>query len=157
MGIEQDIQQVKFKSGHQKAGINIIYTASFMNLHTSHVLKQFDITPFQFNVLRILRGQYPNAITVNEIISRMLDKSSNASRIVEKLRAKQLILRRECEQDRRQVDVSITEKGLDLLKEIDQREDEFVFGNGTLTEEEAETLSMLLDKGRIYLENLNNK
>lgn len=157
MGIEQDIQQVKFKSGHQKAGINIIYTASCMNLHTSHVLKQFDITPFQFNVLRILRGQYPNAITVNEIISRMLDKSSNASRIVEKLRAKQLILRRECEQDRRQVDVSITEKGLDLLKEIDQREDEFVFGNGTLTEEEAETLSMLLDKGRIYLENLNNK
>jgi len=157
MGIEQDIKQVKFKSGHQKAGINIIYTASCMNLHTSHVLKQFDITPPQFNVLRILRGQYPNAITVNEIISRMLDKSSNASRIVEKLRAKDLIIRRECEQDRRQVDVSITEKGLDLLKEIDQREDEFVFGNGTLTEEEAETLSMLLDKGRIYLENLNNK
>jgi DNA-binding MarR family transcriptional regulator len=157
MGIEKDIQQEKFKSSHQKAGINIIYTASCMNLHTSHVLRQFDLTPPQFNVLRILRGQFPKAISVNEIISRMLDKSSNASRIVEKLKAKDFIERKECEQDRRQVDVSITQKGLNLLKEIDQMEDKFVFGIGSLTEEEAETLSTLLDKGRIYLENLNNK
>jgi len=157
MGIEKDIQQGKFKSSHQKAGINIIYTASCMNLHTSHVLKQFDLTPPQFNVLRILRGQFPKAITVNEIINRMLDKSSNASRIVEKLKAKELIERKECEQDRRQVDVSITQKGLILLAEIDQMEDKFVFGIGSLTAEEAETLSTLLDKGRIYLENLNNK
>ena len=119
MGIEKDIQQEKFKSSHQKAGINIIYTASCMNLHTSHVLRQFDLTPPQFNVLRILRGQFPKAISVNEIISRMLDKSSNASRIVEKLKAKDFIERKECEQDRRQVDVSITQKGLNLLKEID--------------------------------------
>ena len=157
MGIEKDIQQEKFKSSHQKAGINIIYTASCMNLHTSHVLRQFDLTPPQFNVLRILRGQFPKAISVNEIISRMLDKSSNASRIVEKLKAKDFIERKECEQDRRQVDVSITQKGLNLLNEIDQMEDKFVFGIGSLTEEEAETLSTLLDKGRIYLENLNNK
>jgi len=156
MGIENDIQQGKFKSSHQKAGINIIYTASCINLHTSHVLKQFDVTPPQFNVLRILRGQSPKAITVNEIINRMLDKSSNGSRIVEKLKAKELIERKECEQDRRQVDVSITQKGLILLAEIDQMEDKFVFGIGSLTVEEAETLSTLLDKGRIYLENLNN-
>jgi DNA-binding MarR family transcriptional regulator len=157
MGIEKDIQQEKFKSSHQKAGINIIYTASCMSLHTSHILKKFDLTPPQFNVLRILRGQHPNAITVNEIINRMLDKSSNASRIVEKLRAKDLIIRRECEQDRRQVDVSITNRGLTLLKEIDEMEDKFVFGIGSLTKEEAETLSLLLDKGRKYLETFKNK
>jgi DNA-binding MarR family transcriptional regulator len=157
MGIEKDIQQGKFKSSHQKAGINIIYTASCIHLHTSHVLKQFDLTPPQFNVLRILRGQFPKAITVNEIINRMLDKSSNASRIVEKLKAKKFIERKECEHDRRQVDVSITEKGLSILSEIDEKENEFVFGNGTLTAAEAETLSELLDKGRLYLENLNNK
>jgi DNA-binding MarR family transcriptional regulator len=157
MGIEKDIQQDKFKSSHQKAGINIIYTASCINLHASHFLKQFELTPPQFNVLRILRGQFPKAITVNEIINRMLDKSSNASRIVEKLKAKELINRKECEHDRRQVDVSITQKGLNILIEIDQLEEKFAFGTGSLTDEEAEKLSTLLDKGRLYLEKLNNK
>lgn len=157
MGIEKDIQQDKFKSSHQKAGINIIYTASCINLHASHLLKQFELTPPQFNVLRILRGQFPKAITVNEIINRMLDKSSNASRIVEKLKAKELINRKECERDRRQVDVSITQKGLNILIEIDQLEEKFAFGIGSLTDEEAEKLSTLLDKGRLYLEKLNNK
>ena len=85
---------------------------------------------------------------VNDLIDRMLDKSSNASRIVEKLRAKKLVERRVSELDRRAVDISITEAGLNLLALIDKIEHEFYFGLDSLTEEEATLLNELLDKGR---------
>ena len=83
------------------------------------IFKPFDLTLQQYNVLRILRGQYPNPITVIAIIERMLDKMSNASRLVDKLLAKDLVIRRLCPHDRRAVDVIITEKGLELLEKLD--------------------------------------
>lgn len=148
MGLEEDIKQRKFKSPYQKAGINLAFTYSFMVNRNMRMMKKFGLTLPQFNILRILRGQYPKATTVNDLIDRMLDKSSNASRIVEKLRAKKLVERKVSEVDRRAVDVSITQAGLDLLSKIDKVEPELYFGEGNLTPEEAETLNYLLDKGR---------
>ncbi len=155
MGLEEDIKQKKFKSVYQKAGINLTYTTSFMMNRNMRLLKKFGLTLPQFNILRILRGQYPQATTVNDLIDRMLDKSSNASRIVEKLRSKKLVERKVCENDRRAVDVSITKVGLDLLAKIDAVEHEFYFGESTLTEAEAQLLNELLDKGRGAYENEN--
>ena len=148
MGLEEDIKQRKFKNQYQKAGINLAFTYSFMVNRNMRMLKKFGLTLPQFNILRILRGQHPKFTTVNYLIDRMLDKSSNASRIVEKLRAKNLVERRVSELDRRAVDISITQAGLNLLALIDKIEHEFYFGIDSLTEEEATLLNELLDKGR---------
>jgi DNA-binding MarR family transcriptional regulator len=153
MGLEEDIKQRKFKNQFQKAGINLAFTYSFMVNRNMRLMKKFGLTLPQFNILRILRGQHPKATTVNDLIDRMLDKSSNASRIVEKLRAKKLVERKVSEMDRRAVDVSITQSGLNLLAMIDKVEQEFYFGEGALTEEEATLLNQLLDKGRSIYEN----
>jgi len=110
MGIENDIKQNRFKSEYQKAGINLMFTVRGMEHKHFQLLKKFGITPPQFNILRILRGQYPKATTVNDLIDRMIDKASNASRIVEKLRAKGMVERNTSESDRRAVDVAITAK-----------------------------------------------
>jgi DNA-binding MarR family transcriptional regulator len=125
MGLEEDIKQRKFKSQFQKAGINLAFTYSFMVNRNMRMMKKYGLTLPQFNILRILRGQYPKSTTVNDLIDRMLDKSSNASRIVEKLRAKKLVERKVSELDRRAVDVSITQSGLNLLTLIDKVEQEF--------------------------------
>jgi DNA-binding MarR family transcriptional regulator len=102
----------------------------------------------QYNILRILRGQYPKPATVNLLIERMLDKTSNASRIVDKLVAKGLVSRTQCEHDRRTVDVLITQAGLDLLERIAADTKDSFFGLQHLTEAEAETFNQLLDKIR---------
>ena len=154
MGIEQDVQQTKFKNEHQKASINLLYTVSCLTNRHHQVLKTFGLTGPQFNIMRILRGQHPKATTVNDLIDRMIDKASNASRIVEKLRAKKLVERSVCANDRRAVDVSITDLGLELLKKIDVIEHEFFFGSKTLTEEEAQLFNSLLDKGRASITQL---
>lgn len=149
MTIENEIKQRAFTSPYHKVMVNLIYTNNWMTSLHSEKLKPYGLTIQQFNVLRILRGQYPNAITVNAIIERMLDKMSNASRLVDKLLAKELVSRMVCPNDRRAVDVLITEKGLALLEKIDERigewEVDLIEG---LTEEEAEQLSLLLDKMR---------
>jgi DNA-binding MarR family transcriptional regulator len=120
MGLEEDIkQQRKFKSEHEKLLVNILYTNNWLSEHQAKVFKPFDVTSPQYNVLRILKGQFPNPCTVNLIIDRMLDRSSNASRIVDKLERKGLVERKTCPTDRRAKDVVITQKGLDLIVEID--------------------------------------
>ena len=101
MAIEQDIRQNRFKSEYQKATINILYTASCIRHGAQKVLADYGLTLPQFNILRILRGQYPRAIMVNQLIERMIDRSSNASRIVDKLVAKKLVNRTVCPADRR--------------------------------------------------------
>jgi len=148
MSIEQDIQQKSFKDPYQKMVVNLMYTHSWLTAHHSQSLKPFGLTAPQFNVLRILRGQYPQPATVNLIIERMLDKMSNASRLVDKLVAKKLVERHVCPRDRRAVDVCITQKGLDLLAKIDVKMEELQNRYKTLTEQEANQLSDLLDKLR---------
>ena len=148
MKLEDEIKQYRFKSPFQKAGINLVYTVSTIQNRHMRMLKQFDLTIPQFNILRILRGQHPNSTSVNDLIERMLDKSSNASRIVDKLFTKKLVTRKVSPKDRRSVEVGITDAGLKILEKIDVLEHEFFFGEGVLSEAEAELLNDLLDKGR---------
>ena len=148
MKIEEEIKQRKFKNEHHKALINVLYTSGWMQQKQAALFKPFGLTLPQFNILRILRGQYPKPATINLLIERMLDKTSNASRIVDKLENKGLVSREQCPNDRRTVDVLITEKGLDLLKQMDGLEDSRKIGIGNLSEAEAEELNRLLDKIR---------
>ena len=148
MRLEEEIMQSKFKNEYHKLSVNIIYSGNRVNLMSCKFLKPFGLTSAQFNVLRILRGQYPKPVTVNLIIERMLDKMSNASRIVDKLVQKKLSERKICCDDRRRVDVVITIKGLEPLGEIDRMEDEWFMKFKILEVNEAKQLNVLLDKLR---------
>ena len=148
MKLEQEIKQTKFKNEYEKLVINIIFTASWLTAKHTRLLKPYGITPQQFNILRILRGQHPQPVTVNLLIDRMLDKSSNASRLVEKLRVKGLVERRTCVHDRRAVDVLITEKGMHLLDELDTVASGWLEEFEVLAPKEAKRLNFLLDKLR---------
>ncbi|WP_162427450.1 MarR family winged helix-turn-helix transcriptional regulator [Pontibacter pudoricolor] len=149
MRIEDEIKQTAFKNEYHKAYINLLYTSNFLQQEHGSLLKPFGITSPQFNVLRILRGQYPKPATVSLLIERMLDKTSNASRIVDKLEAKELVTRKQCPNDRRTVDVLITENGLALLKQLDALdEDNKSGGIYNLTEDDTRELNRILDKIR---------
>lgn len=148
MKIEEAIKQKKFKSEYQKLFINIIYTANWLNNESIKTLKPFGISPQQYNVLRILKGQHPNAISVNSIIDRMLDKNSNASRLVDKLKQKEFVEREICPEDRRQVDIKITNKGLDLLESISKKMDDFINLKDAISVEEAAQINGFLDQLR---------
>lgn len=148
MKIEEEIKQSTFKSEFQKAYINLIYTSNFLQQTQASLFKPYGITLPQYNILRILRGQHPKPATVNLLIDRMLDKTSNASRIVDKLEAKELVTRKQCSNDRRTVDVLITKKGLDLLEEMDKIDAGKNSGIVNLTEAEAVELNKILDKIR---------
>ncbi|MFT2008468.1 MarR family winged helix-turn-helix transcriptional regulator [Pontibacter sp. 13R65] len=148
MRIEEEIKQPTFKDEHHKAYINLVYTSGWLQLAQSNLFKKYGLTLPQYNIMRILRGQHPKPATVSLLIERMLDKTSNASRIVDKLEAKKLVTRSQCQHDRRTVDVLITEKGLALLKEMDGLEVSGQKGFQSLTVEEAKELNRLLDKIR---------
>ena len=148
MKLEEEIKQSKFKNEYHKLSVNIIYTANWLSHHHSRHCKKYDITSEQFNILRILRGQYPKTATVNLLIERMLNKMSNASRLVEKLRKKDLVERKINEADRRACDVIITKKGLSLLSELDKVEKELNKMISHLSEREVKTVNILLDKLR---------
>lgn len=147
MKIEEEIKQLKFKSTHQKAIINLLFTASWIQTQQQQFFKSYGITNQQFNILRILKGQYPQAISATEIKSRMLDKNSDVSRLLDRLAAKKLILKQTCPKDKRAADVSITQAGLDILAELDKKQKQ-IDTVLSLSEKEAEELSNLLDKGR---------
>ncbi|WP_426295735.1 MarR family winged helix-turn-helix transcriptional regulator [Dyadobacter endophyticus] len=148
MSIETDIKQKKFRSPFQKLALNLVYTTKWLEYKQLESFKEHDITPQQYNVLRILRGQQGNPIKVSDITERMLDKSSNTSRLVDKLLAKDLAKRTSCESDRRAVDVVITEEGLDLLKVLDPFIEDWENRFNIISEAEAEQISALLDKLR---------
>ncbi len=148
MRLEDEIQQPLFKSEYRKLVVNLVFTGSWINVKTSEMLKPFKITVQQFNILRILRGQHPKPATVNMLIDRMLDKMSNVSRIIDKLERKQLVVRKICPDDRRCVDVLITEKGLRLLKKIDLLEKEWEGHFTGLSVKEAKDVNRMLDKLR---------
>lgn len=146
--LEEEIQQPNFKSIYQKAFINLMFTSGWVQARQNQIFRKYDLTGPQFNILRILRGQYPTPATVNLLIERMLDKTSNASRIVDKLVSKGLVTRQPCPYDRRTVDVLITQAGLDLLQRIDEGEENLHSGLQNLSEDEATEFSRLLDKIR---------
>src|SRR4029077_18802647 len=102
MSLEQDIKQEKFQNDHEKATVNILFTGSWLYNINAVRLKKHGITPEQYNVLRILRGSHPKSMMLAEVTARMIDKSSNCTRLVEKLRQKGLLKRDICENNRRQ-------------------------------------------------------
>jgi DNA-binding MarR family transcriptional regulator len=148
MKLEDAIKQTAFKSEEERLVINLMYTSGWLSSEKNRFFKRFHISSQQYNVLRILRGQYPNPASVGLIQERMLDKMSNASRLIEKLKQKKLIKRSECSKDRRQVDVLVTQEGLLLLEEIDKLSDEMNGICDTLNLNEKKTLNKLLDKLR---------
>ena len=148
MSIEKDIKQARFRNPHQKAAINIIYTLSWMRDRTKAIFDAEDITPQQFNILRILRGSFPQPLSTLQIRERMLEKMSDTSRIVDRLINKGLVKKLTCKSDRRLVDVIISDKGKKLLERLDTRQDEIDGVLGKLSENDANILSDLLDKIR---------
>lgn len=147
MGIEQDINQTNFRNEYQKAAINIIYTFNWMNERMKAMFDKEDITPQQFNILRILRGA-GKPISTLQIRQRMLDKMSDTSRIVDRLLTKGLVKKNTCPGDKRLVDVSITDKGKKLLERMDLLAPEMDALFKNLSDADAKLLNKLLDKIR---------
>jgi DNA-binding MarR family transcriptional regulator len=147
MGIEKDIQQPNFRNEFQKMGINIIYTSNWLNEKIASFLSKEDITLQQYNILRILRGSEVPLSTL-QIRERMLDKMSDTSRIVDRLIVKDLVQKSACKADKRLVDITLTEKGLGLVKKLDQYNDQIDAILKGLSEAEAATINQILDKLR---------
>ena len=148
MKIEEAIRQPKFSSAQQKAIVNIMYTYNWMNGIQEELFTKFDITQQQYNVLRILRGRYPNSICAGEIKEVMIDRSPDLTRLCDRLMKKELIERQVNEYNRRQVLIKITITGLELLKEIEPALKNMSKRFKNLTDDEADKLSELLDKLR---------
>ena len=147
--IEDAIQQSTFKTAAHRAQVNVIFTAAWLNQLTGQALKPYGLSLQQFNILRILRGRAGKPATVKLLAERMIDKMSNASRLVDKLKEKGFLERRECPTDRRRVDILISAAGLDMIdraSEAVEASRTMVFSQ--LTDEDAIVLSRLLDKLR---------
>lgn len=147
MGIQEDINQSKFRNEYQKAGINIIYTFNWLTEQMKNLFEKHGLTAQQFNILRILRGAGQPLSTL-QIRQRMLDKMSDTSRIVDRLVLKGLVKKVISKVDKRLVDVSITDKGKKLLAKLDNHQDEMDAVLNNLSDSEAKTLNKLLDKIR---------
>ena len=148
MQLESEIKQSKFRNEYQKLAVNIFYTHGWLVSKHAKIMKQHGITTSQYNILRILRGQHPNSAPISLLKNRMLDKMSDASRLVERLKTKGLLSRKICKEDRRRVNVLITRKGLSLLAKLDKFEVELETHLSNLSDVEAKKLNSLLDKIR---------
>ena len=147
MGIEQDIQQASFRNEFQKMGINLLFTANWLNEQIGKILSEEGVTQQQYNILRILRGSATPLSTL-KIRERMLDKMSDTSRIVDRLIAKELVVKNTCEKDKRLVDITLSPKGLDLVDQLDQFNDRIDALLKGINATEAATLNQILDKIR---------
>ncbi|MES2447568.1 MAG: MarR family transcriptional regulator [Bacteroidota bacterium] len=146
--LQKEVKAAKFENIFQQALVNVIFTYHWSNQNVKEALSPFDITQQQYNVLRILRGQYPSPATVNLIKNRILDKMSDTSRIVDRLIQKGYVEKSVNNYDKRAVDIIISDKGLSLLKKMDKEIDFSSFIAPNITPEEAEQLNVLLDKMR---------
>jgi DNA-binding MarR family transcriptional regulator len=145
--IEDEIRQKRFTSARQKAILNLLFTANWIQAQHNSFFRKYGITGAQFNILRILKGQHPQSLSVREITDRMLDRNPDTPRLLNRLLTKGLIEKHTCPNDKRASDVFISRKGLDLVQEINRHQhklDSIIH----LTEEEALLLSNLLDKAR---------
>jgi len=149
MGIQEDIKQKRaFKNEYQKAIVNLLFTFGWLQEKIRIAIEPFDITMQQYNVLRILRGSHPDPISTQEIRKRMLDKMSDVSRIVDRLILKKLVVKRICADDKRLVDVTISDAGLALLVNMESYEVKMNAITHAISEQEAAELNRILDKMR---------
>lgn len=146
MTIEERIKQSKFRNEKHRLTVSILYTNNLLSAYYEEAFGKYGLTVQQFNVLRILRGQQPKPCTINLIRERMLDKMSDASRIVERLRKAGMVDRVQSTRDRRAVDVVITKKGLATLAQLDKVEEKLQNPLNGLTDKEAKQLNDLLEK-----------
>lgn len=146
MTIEEEIKQSKFVSSYQKLAFNIIHSSRWLENFLKKRFSEHDLTMQQYNILRILRGSQPNPLSTLQIRERMIDKMSDTSRIVDRLILKKLVTKKISKTDSRLVEVRITEKGLELLTQLDDTDDKIALYLANLTEDEAALVSNLLDK-----------
>jgi MarR family transcriptional regulator, multiple gene regulator MgrA len=146
--LEEVILSDKFRNEYHKAALNIIVTAHWLSAQHAEMFKKYKLSSQQYNVLRILRGRYPSPCTLLSVRERMIDKMSDVSRIVERLRIAGYVERSSCSDDRRAVDIKISEKGLELLKTMESEESDMDSIMKNLTPEETKKLNDLLDKLR---------
>ena len=151
MSLEEELRVSKFQSSRHKLTVNILYTNNWLEGHMQVVFRAHGVTNQQYNILRILRGVHPEPCTVQELKKRMLDKQPDASRLVDRLQAKKLVLRKSNAEDRRKMDVLITEEGLGLLERMDPEVAAFDDLFAGLSDKEVDQLNKLLDKARSYL------
>ncbi len=148
MGIHEAIKQKKFKNGHEKAFINIMYTANWLDSKYREVFKSIGITQQQYNVLRILKGSHPKPLAAMDIKSRMLDRSPDLTRLIDRLIQKGLVNRRTCPDNRRQIEIGIEDKGINLIQDTLPTLNKGMEAFMKMDEAEANQLSDLLDKFR---------
>jgi DNA-binding MarR family transcriptional regulator len=152
--IEEAIQQKKFKNSYHKMVVNLFYSYHRLSDYQDNIFKKHEITSQQYNILRILKGRYPESATVGDLVERMMNKMCDASRLVDKLKAKGWVERITCPEDRRAVNLKIAESGLKLLELIEPEMSDLHkrLGN-SITEEEAAVFSQVLDKMRNEIKN----
>ena len=148
MKLEQAIQSEKFETQVQKAGLNVLYTAWWLKTLVSKELKVFGLTHEQYNVLRILKGKYPELMCVRDIGNRMIEKNSNVPRIIDRLERKKFAERSTSLVDKRETVITITETGLKTLNLVSKKIQPMFLNTISLSEEEALELSQLLEKMR---------
>jgi DNA-binding MarR family transcriptional regulator len=149
MEIEKEIKQSKFENLLQKAIINLFFTSNFIRDRILNILKDYDIQQQHYNVLRIMKGQYPNSISPGYIKEVMIDKGVDLTRLLDKLEKKGLIKRQLCLKNRRKIDINLTKEGIDLLNELKPKFN-YLYEqlSKNINENEAELLSNLMDKLR---------
>ena len=146
---QEEIQQNKgFQSEWHKLRVNLLITNGWLKNLIKDFLDEYDITQQQFNILRILRGAKGEPLSTNDLSDRMIDKMSDASRIVDRLISKNLVRKNPCPHDGRKIQVFITDEGESLLSTIDAEMDTFNAKFDALSLEEARTLNQLLEKLR---------
>ncbi len=143
----EDELKTTFQSQNQKAALNVIFTGNWLQHGHACALKTYDLSPQQYNILRILRGAR-DKMSMNDIRCRMLDRTPNVTRLSDRLLEKELIERTRCDEDRRVVYVRITPQGLELLGKIDHIWERTAWPEHKLSEEEATLLNTILDKLR---------
>lgn len=148
MKIEDELKTNRFKNEQHKAILNIYFTSYWFKTLVTSALKPFGITPEQFNVMRILKGSEETPLCVKSIAERMIERNSNVSRIIDKLESKAYIKKSNSEKDRREVTISLSSSGNEVLQNINQIIDSLQENSIHLEEHEAKELNQLLDKMR---------
>ena len=152
MKLEQAIKSSKFRNEVHKAGLNILYTAWWLKTMMSRELKEYGLTHEQYNVLRILKGKHPEQICVKEIACRMIEKSSNVPRIIDRLEAKKLVRRTSSDTDKRETVIVLTQAGINILQHSTDRINKLMDRSIVLDERKASTLNDLLEEIRKHEE-----
>jgi len=148
MELKEEIKQVHFSSPRQKAFINVIFTNNHLNAWTKDIFARYDLLSQHFNILKIIKGVYPNPVTPADIIAVMLDKTRDLTRLIYKLESRKWINRKVNKLNKRSINITLTEEGLQIVKQIEEEINTITQSKTNLNDEECELLNRLLDKMR---------